>query len=379
MKKRTLAMIGLAAGSLLRRARPVLVLALITGAQALSATTLIVGNCKSGGYSTIQGAINKAPAGAIVQVCPGTYSEQVSITRAVTLEGISSNGTDMATIAPPANGLTQTAATDIPGFTVAYQVWVNNSPGAVNISNIFLDGRNNLVPSCAPAIAGIYYQNSHGTINGVTASSQSGNRCGVGIWVEGGSSNPSVTVENSVVISFDYLGIFAETTFEADTQLTAKITNNELFAIDVCYAGIVVESGTTSTVTKNFLELYIGPYGGFCNYGIFIAPSAAGSVSANTVENYGTGIGANADGVPVTSNNLLSNGTGINVQTTVAAIKQNSVFESGIGIEFNCIANPNVLSNIINWSNTGLDQVPSALGTSTNKVFNTTTVRTGGC
>ena len=354
-------------------------LAVLTiSAHQLSATTLVVGNCKSGGYSSIQAAINAAPAGATVQVCPGTYPEQVEITRALTLEGISSNGSDQALIVPPANGLTQTAATDA-GTSVAYQLWVNNSPGPVNISNITLSGGLNGVSGCPPAIAGIFYQNSPGTINEVSALGQIGNGCGVGIWVEGGSSNPSVTVENSVVRSFDYLGIFVETyNTNYATELTAKITSNIVLAYQsACYAGIVVESGTTSTVTKNGLSVAPNGSPNICQYGIFIAPFAAGSVSANTIEQYANGIETYADGVPVTSNTLLNNPTGINLQTAAATIKQNSIVVSTAGIEFNCLANPNVQSNTINFAGYGLHRVPSGLSTSTNKVFNTDFIRTG--
>src|ERR1700678_1669500 len=67
-------------------------LALACGTQQLSAAsvTYIVGTCKSGTqFSTIQSALDASPAPNTVEVCPGQYNEQITITKPVTLEGIS--------------------------------------------------------------------------------------------------------------------------------------------------------------------------------------------------------------------------------------------------------------------------------------------------
>jgi pectin methylesterase-like acyl-CoA thioesterase len=48
----------------------------------LAATTFVVGNCKPGSnFSNISSAVSTVPAGSIVLVCPGTYKEQVRITK----------------------------------------------------------------------------------------------------------------------------------------------------------------------------------------------------------------------------------------------------------------------------------------------------------
>lgn len=50
------------------------------GAERGSRTSLVVGGCASGSsYSTIQSAVNAAPANARITVCPGTYDEQVNV------------------------------------------------------------------------------------------------------------------------------------------------------------------------------------------------------------------------------------------------------------------------------------------------------------
>jgi hypothetical protein len=45
-------------------------------------------SCRSAAYKTIQSAVKAAPAGGTVVVCPGTYHEQVAITKPLGLEGI---------------------------------------------------------------------------------------------------------------------------------------------------------------------------------------------------------------------------------------------------------------------------------------------------
>ena len=66
----------------------VVVLSLMLGSArvaAASAPVIIVGassaQCPGAQFSTIQAAVNAAAPGTIIRICPGTYSEQVSITK----------------------------------------------------------------------------------------------------------------------------------------------------------------------------------------------------------------------------------------------------------------------------------------------------------
>src|ERR1700690_2627432 len=79
-------------------------LVLAFGAQDMSAATVtyIVGTCKSGTrFSTIQSALDASPAPNTVEVCPGIYSEQVTISHPVTLEGITEGNGSLAQIELP--------------------------------------------------------------------------------------------------------------------------------------------------------------------------------------------------------------------------------------------------------------------------------------
>jgi hypothetical protein len=313
-----------------------------------------------------------------VLVCPGTYQEQVVITQAVTLEGISTGDSDQAVIVPPSGGLTNTAADDL-GNTLFYQVWVNNASGPVNVSKLTIDGTGNGVTSaCFPFVVGVFLQNSAGTVNSVATRNQKGNGCGFGFYVEGGATNPSVTIQNSSIHDYDFAGIQTETN-SGTSELTATITGNDVTCaftgIDFC-GGILLEAGTTDTVTGNFISSTAT--------GIAANPSVTGSISRNTVVNTvnsGEGIDTAADAVSVTSNKIINtnnNNTsvGILLFTSVATIQGNVITNANAGIDFNCKLNPNVHSNTILDAGTGVVNVPSATIT-TNSYANVGTIRTG--
>ena len=127
--------------SKLTLAASLLALALAFGAQEMLAAsvTYIVGTCTSGTqFSTIQSALDASPAPNTVKVCPGQYAEQVTITKPVTVEGITASNGALAQIMPP-SGYTTNATVDFLGtpLPAVAQVYVNNvSGGAVNLTNL---------------------------------------------------------------------------------------------------------------------------------------------------------------------------------------------------------------------------------------------------
>jgi hypothetical protein len=356
-----------------------LAIALLLGVSNLpvaAAVSYAVGTCKPSlpSYSTISTALAAAPVGATVLVCPGTYTEQIVITQAVTLEGVSNGDADLAVIVPPAGGLTSTTTDDF-GDTVAYQVWINNASGRVNLTKLTIDGTGNGVAFCSEYVAGVFYQNSSGTANLIAARNQKAG-CGFGFYVEGGSANPSVTIENSSIHDYDFAGIYTETN-SATSELTATITGNDVTCaftgIDFC-GGILLQAGTTDTVTGNFVSSTFD--------GIDAAPSVTGSISRNTVMNSSErGIGTGADAVSVTSNKIInaisnSGSIGIFLYTAVGTIQSNSITNANAGIGFNCSLNPNVHSNTIADAGVGVVNVPSTVTTS-NSYSNVGTIRSG--
>jgi nitrous oxidase accessory protein NosD len=88
-------------------------------------------SCRSAAFKKIQSAVNAAPPGGTVVVCPGTYHEQVAITKPLRLEGqeatIDESGvTPNFTVNPPGVGkltifaavVTTSSHVEISGFTI---------------------------------------------------------------------------------------------------------------------------------------------------------------------------------------------------------------------------------------------------------------------
>ncbi len=169
------------------------------------ATSAAVGLCAAPGthYTTIQAAVNAVPAGTKIEVCPGTYPEQVSITKNLTLLGIAGVSSDAAVIVPPAGGLSQTG-TDIFGNAVAAQILVTGAT-AVTISHLTVDGSHNGLSGCSVDPIGIHYQNSAGTITYNAVRDQlmdpadQGCQIGLAINVESNTGSPAVTISNNSV------------------------------------------------------------------------------------------------------------------------------------------------------------------------------------
>jgi parallel beta-helix repeat protein len=212
-------------------------------------------------------------------------------------------------------------------------------------------------------LIGILFQQSSGTINHVITFNQNGqNTVGWGIFLEGGSSDPSVTVENCSQYNFSQGAIWAIGTTDTP-DLTAAIENNVASSASQSTYGIVVEEGMNATVSGNVVS------GGL--YGIYIV-APKGSVSGNTILGSETGIDLAVDGVSVKSNKIY--GTilaGIRIDApslNVSAVQSNTIKTvtnpnqgGGTGIQLNChnISPSQVHSNTFMDSNYGYGDAPA--------------------
>jgi hypothetical protein len=90
--------------------------------------------------------VNAAAPGSKVLVCPGSYPEQVEITKPLTLRGVRSGNSGAAVVVPPPGGL----IVPVDGSTAsAPQVFAHDVAGQVNISNITVDAANNQITNCS--------------------------------------------------------------------------------------------------------------------------------------------------------------------------------------------------------------------------------------
>lgn len=339
--------------------------------------TYAVGSCepKLTSFTTISAALAATPVPSVVEVCPGTYNEQFAITIPVTLEGVSDGTSTGATIALPPGGLDINQYDDF-GDAMAAQVLVVSAGGEVNLTNLTVDGTGN--NAYGAPIIGVFYKNSSGTINHLNFLNQWDNAIGSAIWLEGGSSNPSVTVENNTMLGFENVGIRAETN-STTSELTATIKGNGLngtYATCECEGaqyGIDFGPGTTATVSGNFITDTF--------YGIYAA--SAGTASKNILVSTTFAIDVQTDDASVTSNTIYDalgdGGIGIFAHSAVSPITGNSIVAQVTGIEFDCVAGSNVHSNTIVNETKGLNDVPTGVVT-TNTFYGVSAIRSvGGC
>lgn len=375
---------------------------LLLGARPLMGSTFYVGTCRIGAFATISAAVSSptVPAGSMVNVCPGTYAEQVVISKALTLQGIFSSNSSQVIIAVPSAGLTTTSSIAY-GGPVAAQVEVT-SPGVI-LKNITVDGTAS--SNCPSGVyIGIFYSSgAAGTVSGVEARNQNCNSSGIGIVAENGAGlSQTVTVQNNNVNNASWVGIWV-CSDQTPSTLTVNIKNNFLAAVSIgvdseCGNGVSPANLAGSISGNDIFPTQIGLQqfsaipvsgnhitGGAIGINVFNTAVSTAVISGNTADNnsaYGIHLGYGITGsfaVSIISNHISNSGNAgiyLDARADGATIKTNTITQAPIGIEFNCHTDT-VTGNTINGAPTGLDTVPAAF-TGVNTFYNVATVRTNG-
>jgi nitrous oxidase accessory protein NosD len=324
-----------------------------------SATNRVVGNCKPGGFSTIGAAVAAAHPGDKIEVCPGTYPEQVKITIPLTI-----NGDNAAVITSPAGGVVTNVFREATGAPVAALVLVEGTTG-VNLNNLTVDGSGNQLPSpCSAALTGIYYQNASGEIAGVSVRRLllTDPLCSsFGIFVDSGSGGKSnVEIEDSSVRDYQSTGVIADVTGTTATILRTVVTGT--LGQPRFQNGIQISRGaggtvSGSTITDNLsTDCFTLTNCNEPSSGIVIFNSNGVQILNNTIGNDQGGIGVVNDGVGTSNKNVISVNTifathvqqGVYVQGNQNSILANTISASDeCGVEF--LGNKNLISaNTIN-------------------------------
>lgn len=239
--------------------RPSLFVALVLAAcfagQTARASVTYVGTCHAGSHLTIQDAVTNSTA-ATIDVCPGTYPEQVTINRNLSLKGLVAGNGGAAIIISPSGGLVQNA-TGLGGGAIQAQIYVQ-AGATVTISDITTDAANNGT-GCGDDPVGIYYQRASGTIthssvlNDIT--SATGCQGGLGILVESDQAN-SVNITYNQVENFQKNGITV--------------------------TGLETGVGPSATISFNTV-IGQGPWNGAAQNSIQLSYGATGTIASNTV------------------------------------------------------------------------------------------------
>jgi hypothetical protein len=292
-------------------ALPALALVIVAclSVQTASASAVVVGNCKNlVTFSTIQAAVNAVPSGSTVNVCPGTYAEQVTITKKLTLTGVQAGTADAAVVVPPSGGLVQNGS-DVFGNPVAAQIFVASTTGAVTVSHLTVDGTGNNLSGCgAPTLEGIYFQNTAGTISGNTVRNHyqtdyadfGGCQNGLAINVESVTSANSISIASNSVRSYQKNGI------TATGAATGAGSQGPVMNISGNY---IVGLGATA---MNWQGVYLSQ-GTAAENGVQVGFGASGKVTGNTVSDNIWGQDTSTDTGDAASGILVYASTGITV------------------------------------------------------------------
>jgi nitrous oxidase accessory protein NosD len=272
--------------------------------------------CPTATFTSIQDAINAASPGSLIRVCPGTYTEQLSIDKSLRIEG--DNGAILLPSAMVAN------TTGSSGTAIAAAIFVKEAAD-VEIEGLIVDTANSGITQCSPDLIGILYQNSSGSIrhnavrNTKLSVSLNGCQSGDAIVVQSlGSETSTVTIDGNSVHDYQKNGI----------------TGNEL--------------GSEVTISNNIVT-GLGPTTGAAQNGIQIGFGAKGTILRNTVTD-------NVWSPCVSLEKCAFNATGIlifqsddvRVEHNTVATNQLGIYAGGQGdeIESNNISNSLVLVGI---------------------------------
>jgi hypothetical protein len=382
----------------MRIARCILASVLILAAAPLFAEIVAVGKCqpKKVSFPTIQQAVNATPPGTTIEVCPGSYPEQVLLYQAVTLKGIASGNQGAAIVTVPNGGLVQNATSLATGAAIAAQILVQSTTGVI-ISNIAVDGANNgIVGGCGTLDPiGIYYQNASGTItrtsvvNEVLGAGLTGCQAGLGIFVQSGNSGASaVIITNNNVENFQKNGITGN---EIGTSVT--ITGNTVIGqgptTGAAENSIQIGFGATGSITGNTVGSDVWApdvFGDTANAaaGLLVYASPNVTIKSNNVSNTQFGIAVvsdptvgPADGAMLTSNTVsmthLYDGIDLCSSNNTATMNTiNGSDESAIHLDDTCTGSATgntVTKNSVNSACAGILSGPGASGTTTGNTF----------
>ncbi len=220
----------------------------VSGVKAVSTSTLRVPE----NFSTIQSAVNAASAGDTIRISPGTFVEQVTIDKDLTLIG---SGVDATIIRGPA-----VLSPDSFGKTSIVEI---NGGAIVRISSL--------------------------TVSGPGSGSCGNGELGAGIYVvEGASldlSNARITHIHDTPLAWCFRAGVGVRIGERSTGTTGHAAIVNVTIDDYQFAGVAVFTpGSTATISDNVIS-GIGPSSSVFAYGIDISFGAVATVTHNTISN----------------------------------------------------------------------------------------------
>jgi hypothetical protein len=204
--------------------------------------------------------VDAAFSGDTILICPGTYDEQVVVTKSqLTIRGAGAGATVVRPTTVVAN------ATNFFGNPVAAILLVNGATDVI-VASLTIDGSvadsgASIAPPCSllPFYAGVFFQNSTGTVDTARVTGiQSGTACAFAIRAETGD----IFVKTSLMDNYGTTGIacaFANTR----CTLTDNAIRGRGAVGDELQIGIQIRSGAAGKISGNVItdHAFIGAHG----------------------------------------------------------------------------------------------------------------------
>jgi parallel beta-helix repeat protein len=268
-------------------------------------------------YTTVSAAVAAAQPHDLIVVCAGTYQEQVTITKPLTLRG--QPGAALKPVSMVANTTSLTT-----GNAIAAVIVVGGVTG-VTIEGLTVDGADNGIGSCpGPALAptpdlfGIFFRNASGAvrdsaIRNLRLPSLPSCRGGTSILVQSANGGRSaVTIEGNSIHAFQRNGITANEV-GTSVQIRRNIVTG-LGPTTVVQNGIQLARGATGAVEDNVVTQTISTS---C-----VSASSCPANASNVL------VGSGSSGILVARNVLGHGQTGVAVFGDENRVQDNVIFET---------------------------------------------------
>jgi hypothetical protein len=339
----------------------------VQSAQAQTPPPVQAGKCRSGvpSYSTIQAAVNAAPAGGEVYICAGIYPEQIAINKSLTLQGVQTGNAAASVIVAPATGMVQNATDPSPASAnppIAAQIFVQGST-TVNLTNLMVDGGANQLSGCtAPTLVGIYYQNASGTLKNLNVRNQTLSPAdatcdtGLGMYFEANTAT-SITLNVSTVTNFQKNGVTANGYGNGSPGPVVSFWGNEVVgqgaAAGTIQNGVQIGFGATGKVASSIISDLVFQSTGTSSAatGVLIYASNGVTVLSNEIGNTQFGVAVASDPIYGTGDtNTINSNTitaasfdAVEVCSNTNIVKNGQIYNSkdaGVRVDARCTEGP---------------------------------------
>jgi len=280
---------------------------LAVGAASASAETLYVSNtvpvvpggksCAQPGFAKVQAAVTSAAPGSTINVCSGTYVEQIQIEKALKLNAI--NGAGTATLAMPQSPTSATTSCDTQIGSEQRDEISICTPNTVSFTNLNVEAEINL-ETCAGGLAAIFVggggtlKATNVLVNGASTTNNSFKGCQLGIAILAGTTRGGGEVGHAVLKGVTVTGYQKNGPTAVETGSTLVMTASKVTGVGpspyIAQNGIEVAFGAKGTVGTSSIA------GNECNVpscvslaeqaaGVLFFESALGSkVSGSTIK-----------------------------------------------------------------------------------------------